>query len=61
MGLDMKYFVLKPSSRIFEDPYANASRVAMHAYANSIASVNPELAKELREWANREYELSKSK
>ena len=47
----MKYFVLKPSG---SDAYAKASRAAMRAYANHIASENEELCDELREWADRE-------
>ena len=47
-GLQMKYFVLKPKG---DDPYARASRAAMHHYAKFIEQENPELAKELRDWA----------
>lgn len=47
-GLQMKYFVLKPKGN---DPYAAASRAAMHQYAKFIEPENPELAKELRDWA----------
>lgn len=50
-GLQMKYFVLKPKGN---DAYAEASRKAMRAYALGIDKVNPELAKELREWADKE-------
>ncbi len=50
-GLEMKYFVLKPGG---DDKYAAASRSAMRRYAAHIIEENPELAKELREWADRE-------
>ena len=46
-GLQMKYFVLKPSG---DDPYAKASRAAMAQYAASIKGENPELAQELVTW-----------
>lgn len=52
-GLIMKYFVLKPEG---DDIYAQSSRRAMRAYAKLIQVENPELAKELVEWADREYE-----
>jgi len=52
-GLTMKYFVLKPKGK---DGYAASSRAAMRAYANSIETVDPELAVELRDWADRESE-----
>lgn len=50
-GLEMKYFVLKPKGG---DAYAAASRKAMRTYATMIKQENPELAKELREWADSE-------
>lgn len=50
-GLVMKYFVLKPAG---DDIYAKASRSAMRAYALKIKDANPELCRELREWADRE-------
>lgn len=50
-GLQMKYFVLKPSG---DDAYAKASRAAMRAYAIRIMEENPELARELTDWANTE-------
>lgn len=49
-GLQMKYFVLKPSSKDVGNVYASASRVAMRAYADHIESTDPKLASELREW-----------
>ncbi len=54
-GLLMKYFVLKPKGF---DLYAYASREAMRAYASIIFNENPELAKELREWASREMKIA---
>lgn len=50
-GLFMKYFVLKPRGN---DLYASASRKAMRAYANHIKQDDPEFARELHEWADRE-------
>lgn len=50
-GLEIKYFTLKPKGN---DPYAKASRKAMRAYALGIESENPELAEDLRQWADRE-------
>ena len=46
-GLQMKYFVLKPKG---DDEYAKASRKAIWAYAQAIASTNRQLAIDLREW-----------
>ena len=54
-GLKMKYFVLKPEG---EDKYAEAARDAMRAYANTINQENPVLAKELREWAQKEMDAA---
>ena len=44
----MKYFVLKPKGIT---AYHKASRAAMNVYARQIAAENPQLSKELREWA----------
>lgn len=46
-GLELKYFTLKPRGR---DAYAVASRQAMHAYARSIKTENPQLAEDLEAW-----------
>ena len=46
-GLQMKYFVLKPKGN---DAYANASRMAMAAYAKAINDENPKLKQELIDW-----------
>lgn len=51
IGLIMKYFVLKPSGN---DVYAKASRAAMRTYATQVMEDNPELCKQLREWADSE-------
>ena len=53
-GLEMKYFVLKPRSKGVSDFYANASRLAMKAYAKEIEAINPKLSLELVNWANKE-------
>ena len=45
--LRMKYFVLKPKGN---DAYANASRIAMAAYAKAINDENPKLKQELVDW-----------
>jgi len=50
-GLQMKYFVLKPSGN---DAYALASRVAMRAYALSIKNKDSKLAEDIYLWAERE-------
>lgn len=55
-GLQMKYFVLKPKGK---DQYAVASRKALLTYADIICSENPLLAKELRDWVNKEIDNSK--
>jgi hypothetical protein len=47
VGLEKKYFVLKPRSKSYEDPYARASRKAMMAYADAIQDVNPVLAQDM--------------
>jgi len=57
-GLEMKYFILKPRSKWYDDPNARASRQAMRAYADSIDFCDAELSAELREWARQEDELS---
>ena len=51
-GLQMKYFVLKPSG---PSPYAKASRMAMREYAKAIEAENPDLSRELREWADQTH------
>ena len=48
-------FVLKPRGN---SPYANAARVAMIAYMRAIFDHDPELARELGEWVNREETLA---
>jgi len=50
-GMKMKYFVLKPEG---DNDYAEASRKAMMAYANSIKIENPVLADDLRNWVQME-------
>lgn len=50
-GLEMKYFVLKPAG---DTQYHSASRKAMRTYADAIREENPELARDLREWADHE-------
>lgn len=52
-GLMMKYFVLKPHGT---DVFARASRKAMRAYAALIMEENEQFGKELRAWADREFE-----
>ncbi len=49
--LEMKYFVLKPSSNTI---YGEASRKAMLAYARVIEEEAPDFSYELRQWINRE-------
>ncbi|MEM7165997.1 MAG: hypothetical protein AAF581_11055 [Planctomycetota bacterium] len=54
MALQMKYFVLKPKGT---SPYAVASRKAMRAYAKHIKKWDRELAAELQDWADDEWQL----
>jgi len=54
LGLDLKYFVIKPKSKTADDPYARASRQALRAYADAIETENGELAFNLKRWANKE-------
>jgi len=55
-GLEMKYFVLKPRG---SDAYAVASRAALESYASAICDANPNLSRELREWATSETNLDR--
>jgi hypothetical protein len=50
-GLQMKYFVLKPSG---DSLHAQACRAAMKVYAAVIEFENKELAEDIREWVKRE-------
>jgi len=52
-GLEMKYFVLRPAK---DNWHGRASRAAMLAYALEVESEKPELAKEIREWVEREHD-----
>lgn len=54
MSIDLKYFVLKPKSKRFNDPYADASRKAMVAYAEAIKLHNLPLHDELLVWVAQE-------
>lgn len=54
MPLQVKYFVLKPRSKYCGDPHAKASRAAMLAYAESIASYDGALGMALADWASAE-------
>ncbi len=56
-GLVMKYFILKPKAKSKDDIYAMASQDAMLAYADAIQNENPQLAKELNNWAGEEVLL----
>lgn len=47
----MKYFVLKPAG---DDAYAKASRAAMLAFADVYVAENPQMAREVADWANQE-------
>ena len=53
MSLEMKYFVLKPRGK---GVHAQASRLALHAYAIIIQDTDPQLALDLRTWAMKEQE-----
>lgn len=52
-GLQMKYFVLKPSG---DDIYAEASRQAMDLYAAIIEDCDPSLCDALRSWVGEEFD-----
>ena len=54
LGIELKYFVLKPKSKTADDVYAMASRNAIRVYADTIEEENYELAFDLRQWANKE-------
>ena len=53
-GLKIKYFVLKPESKVKGDMYAKASRSAMRAYSDVVSFNDPDLAHDLRQWVNEE-------
>lgn len=50
-GLQLKYFVLKPAG---SGAHAAASRAALRTYAGHIEALEPELARDLRLWVDRE-------
>ena len=50
-GLQLNYFVLKPSGN---SEYSFASREALKAYANAIEIENPKLAEDLNIWRSSE-------
>jgi hypothetical protein len=54
MGLEMKYFVLKPRSKSVGDKWAKASREAIRTFAREIADIDPDLADSLCRWADEE-------
>ena len=56
MGLELKYFVLKPRAKYSKDIFAQASRSAMRIYANIISEVDTDFAYQLIEWIEREEE-----
>lgn len=56
MGLEMKYFVLKPKGK---GKYAEASRQAMVTYALAIKEENPEMCDEMLNWVDRENGIDK--
>ena len=51
-GLEFRYFVLKPRG---DSPHAAASRAAMFRYAGHIRRREPDLARELWDWAAAEH------
>ena len=56
MGLEMKYFVLKPKSKHKNDQYAAASRAAMRAYALCVKNTDPSLSQGILSWARKEQQ-----
>jgi hypothetical protein len=59
--LELKYFILKPKSKISRDPYAKASRAAMLVYADLVDIYDSKLAIDLRDWVRKEEELDASR
>lgn len=55
-GLQLKYFVLNPTSS--DKDFAQASRVAMEEFAAYISLSNPQLAEDLRRWVLQAYVAS---
>ena len=49
-GLQLKYFILKPS---LKDAYGKASLAALEAYEDAIGPTNRALAEDLRLWRAR--------
>ena len=56
MGLELKYFILKPRSKSENDVFAMASRAAMEKYAAIIHRVDPIFAEEIKDWVEREVQ-----
>lgn len=54
MGLELRYFVLKPRAKAYDDVFAYASQMAMRCFSDFIEPVEPELATDLRKWADKE-------
>jgi len=54
-GLQMKYFVLKPAG---SGKYAEASRIAMLAYADIIKSENLDLFLDITKWVQEEEKVA---
>ena len=57
MGLEMKYFVLKPRAKARDDVCARASQMAMNTYAAYLRTRGAEslLADDLLAWSNSEH------
>jgi len=54
VGLQIKYFVLKPKSKTTDDVYAKASRKAILTYANEIIQIDEKFANDLIKWVAEE-------
>lgn len=54
MGLELKYFVLRPRAKSLDDDYAVASCQALRAYAYSIGPTDRGFSNELLAWAKKE-------
>ncbi len=54
MGLEMKYFILKPRAKSKDDLFARASQEAMFRFSEIIEEVDSNLASEVHAWASRE-------
>jgi hypothetical protein len=60
MAIQLKYFVLRPRAKSKEDMFALASQEAMLTFATKIETHDPEMAKQLPSWSEREAMVQQS-